>query len=105
MRSAGQTGPNTTVPFTPEPERTGTMVGGAVVASRRPTVVVVVSAGREAPEGSGTVDDVGAVAVGRAWPPDRNAESCLPQAVPRRRAVTTRLENRSLRIGKRTSTV
>jgi hypothetical protein len=68
MRSTGQTGPNTTVPFTPEPAFPTTVVAGAVVTTGRPglvvVVVVVVGAGTDPPAGSGDVDGGDAVVVG-----------------------------------------
>ena len=66
MRSTGQTGPNTTVPFTPETELPATVVDGAVVTTGRPRLVVAVSAGTDPREGSGDVDGGGTVVVGGA---------------------------------------
>jgi len=103
MRSTGQTGPNTTVPFTPEPEGLASVVGGGLVATGRSGSVVVVRAGRDPPEGSGEVDDgAGAVVVGGLPPSDRNAEPWLPQPATRRAAVTPSAGNRSLRGRERT---
>src|SRR4051794_33233319 len=102
MRSTGQTGPNTTVPFTPEPELPATVVNGAVVPTGRLGLVVVVSAGADPPEGAGDVGGGGAVVVGGAWPWDRNAEALLPQAAPSMATVSTRAANRTLWGGERT---
>jgi len=103
MRSTGQTGPNTTVPFTPEPEALATVVGGGLVATGRSGWVVVVRAGRGPAEGSGEVDDGGgAVVVGGLPPSDRNAESWLPQPAPRRATVIPSAGSRSLRGRERT---
>lgn len=101
IRSTGQTGPNSTVPVTPEPALApapapapGTVVAGAVVTTGRPTPVVVVGASLE-PEDPTNVVEGASVVVRLA--PDRNAASWLPQAAPAKVMVITRAENPSRR--------
>lgn len=82
IRSTGQTGLNSTVPFTPEPAPAGVVVEavrGLVVEDVAGTVVVPAA----------RVVGVDMVVVERRWPSLLNADSALPQATPRVSIITT----------------